>query len=347
MPKDRPQDRRETILKLIVDDYVSDATPVASETLARRHRLGVSPATIRNEVAALEEEGYVTRPHSSAGSVPSEQAYRFYVESILDMASLSPDAKEAIRRQLAQASRDIEAWARMAAVLLAEAVGYLSIITVPSPAETRIKHLELVSLQDFLALLLLVFQEARLKQQLLPLDDPHDQESLNTAARKLNTLFRGSGQTDISSSAEELTPIESKVMGAVMGILEAEDALRLEDYYVGGLHHLLRQPEFSTGGTALGLVEMLENRSLVRSILPTHLGDKVTVTIGGENREDALRPFSIIVAPYSPAAGLKGVLGVVGPTRMEYAKAIGGVNYLASLMNRMMADVYGKTGPAS
>ena len=169
-------DREEKILNLIVDDYIRTSTPIASESLVRNHALGVSSATIRNDVAELEQGGYITRPHPSAGSIPLDKGYRLYVETVASAqpSRISPSRRASIRRQLLEAERDIDEWTRVAAAILARLVDNMAIATSPRAREARVKHVDLVFLQDFMALLIVVFEQARLRRQLIRLKEPAD-----------------------------------------------------------------------------------------------------------------------------------------------------------------------------
>ena len=171
-------------------DYIHDAVPISSESLARNHRhLGVSPATVRNEVAALEEQGYISRPHSSAGSVPDDSAYRLYVESVLaeDGPHVPSHQRSAISNRFRKVEDDMDQWGSVAAALIAQIVGNLGIATFPKTSVSRVKHLELVPVQDFLALLIVVVEQAKLRKQLIRFSQPVD----NTVVESMSTRLRG------------------------------------------------------------------------------------------------------------------------------------------------------------
>src|SRR3990172_6645386 len=152
-------ERRSRILQFIVEEYVDSALPVGSETIVRKYRLPVSSATIRNEMARLEEEGYITHPYTSAGRLPSDQGYRYYIESLMDEQDLTPEEKETIRHQFHQAGRELEQWVRLSAAVLAQAARNMAVVTSPRSPECRLKHLELVPLHDVVVLLVVVLQD--------------------------------------------------------------------------------------------------------------------------------------------------------------------------------------------
>lgn len=333
--------RQATILNIIVADYIATATPVPSEHIARRHRLGVSPATVRNEMAALEGEGYITRPHSSAGGVPSDKGYRFFVESLAEVPELPVEVRVAIRRRLSRAV-DLEWWVRAAAEVLAGLVHNLSLVTFPSALRARLRRLELVLLQDLLALLVVILHSARVRQRFVHLQEPATQEDLTRTANRLNALFGGLDRQGIAERAVELTPMEEQVVDHLLGVLEEEDRALYTDFYLEGLAHLLRQPEFAGPDRACRVVELVEGREPLQEVLASAPeGEQVRVVIGTEHREEALRPFSVVLARYGVPGEAVGVVGVLGPTRMEYPRAIAGVRYLSAVLNEMMAAVRG------
>ena len=333
--------RTGAVLKLLVDEYVRIASPVASEDIARKSPTKISPATVRNAMAELEEEGYITRPHVSAGGIPSDKGYRFYVESI--DAALPAGLQREIRSQFG-VQGDMEAWVQTAAAVLSRMADSVAVVTFPRADSSRLKYIHLVHLQEFLALVIIVLQETRLRQHLLPLDEASSQSELSQAANKLNSMLAGLNHTEIEAKELELTPLEEKAKTNTVSILrdvETEDAL---EHYVDGLRLLLSQPEFAETRRAKELVEILEERVLVRSMLSeVPLQGNTGVFIGGENQEEALRPFSVVLSRYGIPEEASGTIGVIGPTRMGYASAIGGVRFLSSFMSELVMGVHGQS----
>ena len=185
------KDRTGTILKVLVNEFITTATPVASEDIARVSPLKVSSATIRNEMAELEGDGYIRRPHISAGGVPSDKGYRYYVESLEELVELPREMQTRIRDQFSHAHRGIETWVQTAVASLSTMVGNMAIVTFPRATSARLKYIDIVYLQEFLALIIIVLQEARLTQHILPLEGPATQGELTEAANKLNDCLSG------------------------------------------------------------------------------------------------------------------------------------------------------------
>ncbi len=330
-------ERRQKLLQFIIDEYVNTAQPVGSGALVQKYRLPFSSATIRNEMAVLEDEGYITQPHTSAGRVPTDVGYRYYVETLMREESLPADTQQTIRHQFHQASRELEEWARLAAAILAARLQNAAVVTTPHLPEPRLRWLELVSVHNYLALLVVVLQEARVLQQTLALERPLTQEELTAISRRLNELMDGKTAAQIRELRLELTPVESQVLEASAGLLDAGDEQAPEPSFLEGLRELLRQPEFTHGQRILGLLELLEERNLPQAI-PSSFGPggEVKIIIGGEHPVDVMRVCSVITTRYSGPSGLRGVLSVVGPTRMDYPRAVSMVRYMSSLMEELL-----------
>ncbi|MBM3941915.1 MAG: heat-inducible transcription repressor HrcA [SAR202 cluster bacterium] len=339
-------ERARTILNILVDEYIHTAAPVASEEIARRSPTRVSPATVRNAMSQLTEAGYISRPHISAGGVPSDLGYRHYVESLREPLALPAGLQRQIRRQLSQVNPATEVWVQRCATVLSSITANLAIVTMPRPSVPRLKHIQLVYLEQFLALLIIVLQGTRLMRRLLPLDEPVTQDMLSQAADRLNDSFQGLGWEDIETLPGEFSPLEDRVRRDTALMLREADRFTVPEHYVDGLRRLLQQPEFSQGGKARELVEMLEERVLLEKVLSETPGaGDVAVYIGGENRQEPLRPYGVVVCQYGIPFRASGTICVIGPTRMGYVEAIGGVSFLASLLNQLVAELYGGDSP--
>jgi heat-inducible transcriptional repressor len=329
-------ERRKALLRFIVDDYVTTAQPVGSSALVERYRLKVSSATIRNEMAALEEEGLITHPHTSAGRVPTDAGYRYYIEQLMEEEDIAQEVRQTIRHQFHQAARELEEWAKLAAAILASRLHNAAVVTTPHSPEPRVRLVELVSVHDYLALLVVVLQEARVLQQTLSLDRPFSQEELSQVGQRLNELMGGKSAAELRDMTVQLSGIESATAMAATGLLEATDEMSLEPSYMEGMRDLLRQPEFAGGSSVLGLLEALEDRNLPRSIAAPATPGQVNIVIGGEHPVDEMQSCTVITTRYRGPSGLRGVLSVVGPTRMEYPRNVATVRYMAALMEELL-----------
>lgn len=331
--------RRRSVLKIIVGEYVDTALPVGSSNIVRKYNLAISPATIRNDMAELETEGYITHPHTSAGRVPSDKGYRYYVEFLMDDASLPPAEQHMIRHQFHQVESDLEEWSRLAAAVLAHAVHNAAVVSLPKAHEARFKHLHLFPIQDERAMCVLVLQEGLLKQQLIALPEATTAEELARIARRLNDLFGGLTVREIQGLAADLTAVESGVTDVIVRVMRARDSQLCDELRLDGLRHILAQPEFSNAHKLRDILDLLEESTL-KSILSHWLvADDVEIVIGGENEPGALRECSLVLARYGAPGLAAGVLGVLGPTRMNYARAISATRYLAALMSQMLTEL--------
>ena len=337
--------RTGTILRSIVEQYIVRATPVSSQSIINDYEVGVSAATIRNEMAHLEQESYITRSHPSAGSIPSDKGYRYYVETLRDI-QLPLAEQRLINHLFHQVERELEEWLNLAATLIAQLVQNVAVVTMPKPVACQFRHLELVALHDFVALLVLVLRGAKAKQQLITFTQVISQSELTIIANKLNTAYSGLTGSQILAKGTGLSPVEQGVTDCLLKIMEAEDEQEYEEPSLDGLHFILNQPEFTHSHRMLSLMELVEHRDLLRSIVPSGLTNQgVQVVIGKENRAEVIHDYSVVISQYGLLQEAVGTISVVGPTRMPYARAISTVDYLSSVLSRLVAELYGRETP--
>ena len=337
--------RTETILKSIVGQYITRATPVPSQSIINDYELGVSAATIRNEMAYLEREGYINRPHPSAGSIPSDKGYRYYVESLSDIKL--PLAEQCLIGHLFhQVEKELGEWLSLAATLLAHLSRNMAVVTMPKPVGCQFQHLELVALQDSLALAILVLRGARIKQQLVSFDQAISQTELMAITYKLNDAYSGLTSTQISTKNIDLSATEQQLTDCLVKIMQAEDEQEYEEPYLNGWHLMLNQPEFISSRRMLALMELVEHRNLLSTIVPHKLPSKgVQVIIGKENEAEAIQDFSVVISQYGLPKEAIGTIGVIGPTRMPYIRAISTISYLSSVLSGLVAELYARETP--
>ncbi len=334
--------RTETILKSIVEQYVARAIPVPSQSMLHNRGLDVSSATIRNEMARLKQEGYIIQPHTSAGSVPSDKGYRYYVETLEDVR-LPLNQQRMINHLFHQVETRLEEWARLTATLLSNLSQNMAIVATAKPANCLFKHLEMVSIQDSTALLVLVLQGAIVRQQLIVFDQPVTQTELSDVSNKLNTFFSGFSHAQILAKKSEFSELEKSITDCLLNIMKTEDEVGYEASYLEGLQFIFNQPEFADSRQVTTSLALTEQKSLLRVILRNKLtGEGVHVFIGKENQSEAIQNYSVIVSQYGIPGEATGCLAVIGPTRMHYARGIASVNYLAEVLNGLIAWLYGR-----
>ncbi len=326
--------RRESVLNAIVEGHIDTVTPVGSQLIAKRWGMRLSPATVRSEMAALEQDGYITRPHTSAGGLPTDLGYRAYVRQFLANPTLDTGQRGVVRRRLLDVAMDQEGWARSAAEALSRLTGSLAVTTAPKASQVRLKRIELVPVQDLMVMTLVVLWGTKVLRQMLSLDESVPENELIRSSNKLNHLFEGVALSELADSAAELTPLEEDVVRLVKELMEEEAQQDLEDPLFEGLQQVFEQPELAEAEILRDMMEILEEKGRLKKIMQqVHSGPGLRVAIGGEVRVARMRHFSIIVSEYGVSDRVKGVVGVFGPKRMAYRRNIPAVNYLAHLMS--------------
>jgi len=329
------------ILKSIINWYIDHAVPVSSQILVHDYDLGVSSATVRNEMAYLEQKGYIIRPHTSSGSVPSDKGYRFYVSS-LEEVTLPISEQRMINHLFHQVEGKMDEWLSLAAAIIARLSQNTAVITTPKPTDCQFKHIELVSIQDSLVLVVLVLRGARIKQQLLNLDKPVKQAELSAISNKMNEAYVDLTNSQIQEKKLELSPLEQIMQSNLLKIMQAEDEQENNQSYLEGLHFMLNQPEFIHNQRIQAIIELLEQRAALRTILPSiPVNQQVCVIIGSENKYEVAQDCSLVVSRYGIPDEAVGNILVVGPTRMAYPKVISAVSYLSILLSGLVAELYG------
>ena len=339
--------RQQTILGLTVREYVKSAAPVSSRALVEHYGLPVSSATVRNELAWLEETGLLTHPHTSAGRVPTHEGYRYFVERLLGEVELPLRERLTIVHQFHQARDNLEQWMPLAASTLARTARGAAVVTAPHSEKTRYKHLQLISTRGLAVLLVLVVRSGMVKQRMLTLAEPLTQRELAEASERLNKLFAGLTAGEIGEAlgakASELSDFEQDVAKLISEILRHADARSGGTIYSDGLSEVLQQPEFSEGEKAQQIVQVMEERSLLRTVIQEALSPdvgNVRVLVGGEGEWDQLRACSLVLARYGVSDLSTGALGVVGPTRMLYGRAISAVRFVAEVLSELVNEAY-------
>jgi heat-inducible transcriptional repressor len=330
------------ILNYIVGQYITRAVPVPSQVVADDARLEVSPATIRNEMSFLEKEGYLIRPHTSAGCIPSDKGYRYYVESI-EVVNLPREEQRLISHTFHQVEKEVEAWVSLTATLLAKLAHNVAVVSLPKSTDCKLKYMELIAVQDARALVVVVLDGAKVKQKLITFDEAVSQPALTLISSKLNSACAGLTARQISDKKLELSPLEKQATDFLLEIMRAEDSQEYQEPYLDGWHFMLNQPEFAHSDHLSTLMELVERRGLLKVIVPSRLSPHgVQVIIGKENKDVAIQNCSVVVCRYGLPEEATGTIAVVGPTRMPYLRTIPTVYYLSSVLGQLVAGLYGR-----
>ncbi len=343
-------ERRQQILGMVVREHVASAQPVGSKNLAESHQLGVSSATIRNDLAALEKAGLLTHPHTSAGRVPTEMGYRYFVRHLVTEPHLPTSEKLTIRHQFHQAPQELEQWLRLSTAVLARASHGAAVATGPRAVHSHFKHMELIAIRDTTVLMVLVLQDGTVKQQLFNLDAAPTQQELSRLSNELNEHLFGATATLIAQIAHELTDDGAPrltTLAQEVALLVAEQMGRVDGQgsnpvYRDGLAQVLAAPEFAEGDNVRRIVQVFEQRAILEEVLnECRAISDVQVYIAGEGRFAELADISLVVSPYGVQDHATGVLGVIGPLRMAYGRNMGAVRYVSALMSEMVREIYG------
>jgi heat-inducible transcriptional repressor len=341
--------RAQAILRAVIEEYVATATPVGSQALVERYRLGVSSATVRSILAELETNGLLTHPHTSAGRIPTDAGYRFFVESIVDAVPLPAVEQLMIRHQFGQVEFASEHWFRLAATTLASVTRAAGLATPAKPRDAHIRRIDLVAINERMASLILVLREGSIKQALVTLDgdDAIDQPTLNQIAALLNerlvdttaaraTMRLGSLRDDVRVEA-----MARRIGERIVRIVQDYDAAAIEEVFSDGLLNVMEAPEFAQSEKLRRVFSALENRTYLGELIGDVAGaGRIQVYIGHENRPLEMQDVSLVLAPYGRPGRALGVVGVLGPTRMSYSQAIGTVRFVSGLMNELVDHLY-------
>jgi heat-inducible transcriptional repressor len=334
--------RRKDILKLIVEDYINTAVPVSSDTIARQMQVPVSSATVRNEMAALEEEGLIAQPHTSAGRVPSDRGYRFFVEFLMQDHGLTMDEKRMIDHQFYQVQLDTDQWVRLAAAVLARAAMNAAVITAPQIQDVKIKHIQLIQIQQRLVLLVMVFDKGVLRQRFLTLDQELTQDELNRIANRVNAEMGGRNARGIKRKQGAWAGFEEQVVDQLLAEFKELETPSPDQVFRDGLLNIMSQPEFARTEKVREFLSVFESGRLLEGVVSDALAhDGVRIIIGDENKSDEMRQCSIVLSRYGRDGEAAGILGIVGPTRMPYSRVISTVRYTASILEDLIHAVYG------
>ena len=343
MEKRNLTERQQTVLRLIIQEYVQSALPISSKLITDGFNLGVSSATIRNEMAALEELGYLMQPHTSAGRIPTEKGYRYFVEKLMEKVDLPDTEQRTITHQFHQARLELDQWLRLSAAVLAHISHNASLVTAPKSISCHLRHVELISIRDNVVLLILVLQGGTLKQQIINLDSPVEQDDLMPLARQLTDLWSGLDADSIMATASTLIDdVALKVGEVIVDTMQRVEARRSSDIYRDGLLNILNHSEFKDREGIQQIIRAIEERQIVDQLVGEALQHGgVQIIIGGEGKWEGFSEVGIVLARYGVADEVTGAMGVLGPVRMPYSRTVSVVRYMSHLMSNLISDLYG------
>ncbi len=343
-------DRKRRILKAIVDEYIENAEPVGSKIIAARSRLDVSSATIRNEMSELEALGYLEQPHISAGRVPSTAGYRLYVNELMQTPALTVTEAEAINSALKSQMLELEKMLREFGSLVSRLTNYTTYTLTTRASSETVKKFDVFMIDDRTAVAVIATSSGLLKNKRIKLNTSPCEDEVVRVARILNTYFTNRTLDDItlslikraSNEAGALAPLVADIAGFAGEIL---DDTREGDVYLDGISSILRHPEYRDPEKAQELLTYLTDKKGILRHTQEHFSDEINpgaihFSIGTENSDEPLRDAGIVYGKYDLGKNLQGVIGIVGPTRMDYAKVAANLNYFITGFNKLLRDSF-------
>ncbi len=341
-------DRKYRILQAIIDDYILTALPVGSRTISRKYEQRLSSATIRNEMSDLEELGYLDSPHTSAGRVPSYKAYRLYVDQMLQPLPLSVEEMAMLQKCLNSRMRQVEQISAQLASAVSGMTHYTTAVMTRTPREDlRLSHLQLVPVADRRVLLILVTTTGTVRQTPVDLEMQVAPDVLYTVSRILSSQLEGCPLSQLGTRLQEIARRESDEMAKLLGTLAGtqEDVPEVSSIVVGGRSNLLRFPEYSDVEKARNLLSVLETRDKLVSLLSGNGEMEISVRIGPENGVEELKDCSVVTASYRLGDGKVQTIGLIGPTRMQYGRAISVLTQVGRTICGLFSDQDGELRP--
>lgn len=339
--------RQEDILTCIVQAYSEKPEPVGSRHLVENYQLNISSATVRNEMSRLEEMGYIAAPHTSAGRVPTAAGFRYFVRRLLQTRSLTRNEQSHISERVGTLHAGMEQWMRRTATLLARSVQSASIVTPPISQTNSFKHVELISIQGRLALMVLVLNSGSVHQRMLTLAEPVPQQQLAEAAKRVNEACADFGARQVRLKSFNLPMLEREVAELTAELIEHADNNQVRFIYRDGLSRMMESFDDDEG--AQQAIRILEEHTVLNALvnelldrLPPDDSDDVNVqvVIAGDDRYEDLSRLSMVLSRYGDPEKMSGAIGVLGPTHINYGRAISTVRYVSNLMTNVLSTLY-------
>jgi len=332
-------ERKASVLRAIVEEYVETAQPVGSQTVAQSTGLGVSSATIRNDMTILERDGYIAQPHTSAGRIPTDRGYRYFVDNFTQRQPLPPKDHLAVADFFASSHRALEDLLHETSQLLARLSRHAAVVVGPQADQAVVRAVQLVRLHERTVLLVVVLSNGAIERHVLALGLDADETALATAGGRVEQAVRGQAlTTDVSVPPSGDTAVDDLVTEACSALRGLGAPEHREPFYLHGVGNIAAEQEaFSTAESAARLLEMLEHQVVVMSVVHELLQAGLTVRIGSENQLEELRECALVLAPYEVDGQAAGVVGVLGPTRMDYRHALSAVTAVSQQLGRHLS----------
>jgi heat-inducible transcriptional repressor len=330
-------DRRAAVLRAVVETYVATAQPVASQTVAQVAELGVSSATVRNDMHQLEREGYIVQPHTSAGRIPTERGYRYFVDHFTTPSTLPAGPRRVVSQFFASVEGALDDLLTQTSQLLARLTSHTAVVVGPSPDRASVRSVHLVRLHEELLLVVLVLANGVVEKEALAIPSGLGDDPIARAERALGGALAGRRVGEVEAPSTGDPEVDALVARVHATLVDQHRAAR-EPVYVGGTSHLAEESDaFGAERTVARLLEVLEHQAVVVALVRELIEGGVTVRIGSENEVEALRGCSLVLAPYGVEGPAAGTLGVLGPTRMDYRRAVAAVAAVSERLGAVLS----------
>ncbi len=336
--------RKRKVLHAIILDYIATADPVGSRTIAKKYNLGVSPATVRNEMADLEEMGLLEQPYTSAGRIPSQLGYRYYVDSLMIREALPPEIKEMIRGALRSRVKETESLIQLSSKLLSQLTNYTALIMAPSYAKNTLRHIQLLAVEENKAVIIVVLDNGHVEHCTVEVPDYLNPEDFTAISHILNERLQGLAleqwKPSVLKSIYSELKYKKKVLNNIIEIIENSLAVDHDNkVFLGGTLNIFNQPEFKDINKVKGLLSLLEEAENIKDILQGENTEGTIVKIGTENALEGMKDCSLITTTYELEGETIGTIGILGPTRMEYSKAISIMEFLTKALTEGLRNI--------
>ena len=341
-------ERKKRILQAIIDDYIDTAEPIGSRTIARKHELGLSSATIRNEMADLEEMGYLAQPHTSAGRVPSDKGYRLYVDKLMPAHDLKAEDIEKLRSEMELRINELSQLLRQASAVLSRFTKYTSMAISPQLRASTIKAIQVVPIEPGKALVIVVNNADIVRNGLVKISEYIKPEALIKISNILNNKLSGLAIQQVNlhiiKDLERETGVPGEILMPILdGAADCIEQIDNQEVFVEGTTNILNYPEFRDVVKAREFMSMIDEKtSICKALLDNVAPEGIVVRIGNENDLSGIKDCSLITINYNIAGTLNGTIGIIGPTRMEYPKVISSLRYVRKIVsdeiNRLMGQ---------
>lgn len=329
-------DRKTEILRAVVEEYIDTGQPVGSSRIVQRGRVKVSPATVRNELAALEREGFLVQPHTSAGRVPTEAGYRFFVDALTPQGRLQPNQRQAVQQFFDTTHGALETMLSETTRLLSDLTSYAAVVTGPPHAHVTIRSVQIVGLSPRLALVVAVLSNGAVEKRSLDLTDDTSDERLAAASARLASTVVGRPVGDLGTPAPSGDGALDTIVTAAMSSLAGDHDNEPDSVFVGGASRMAAA--FDAVETVRQVLGILEQQYVVVTLLRDVLDRGLSVAIGTEVGHESLTECSVVVAPYEVEGESAGTIGIVGPTRMKYPQALAAVAVVSQRLGRRLSE---------